>query len=60
MSQDDAPNLREVDPNKSCQTCDMVMALLEYGLRYKGHCRKHDFVIINSCKLVCDDWKENK
>lgn len=59
MSQGDAPNLREVDPNKSCQTCDYFT--LEYGVAYsKILCRKHDFVIISACKLVCDDWKEDK
>jgi len=59
MSRVDAPNLREVDPDKSCRTCNFFG--IDYGVAYyKVRCRKHDFVIIDSCKLVCDDWMEDK
>ena len=52
----DAPNLRGIDPSRTCNTC--FHSLWLYGEGCEVRCGKYDFVILDTCCLVCDDWKK--
>jgi hypothetical protein len=63
MSREDAPNLRSIDPDKTCHTCNNSLWFNDDGdeSHYDVHrCCKYDFVIDAINQLVCDDWEEVK
>lgn len=58
MSRDDAPNLREIAPDKTCNTCNNSLQFYDDDNNYENRCGKYDFVIDTINQLVCDGWEE--
>ena len=59
MSRDDAPNLRSIDPNRTCDTCNNSLRFYDaHQDNFETRCGKYDFVILDSLCLVCDGWEE--
>ena len=60
MSRDDAPNLRGIDPDRTCETCYWSVWVFAPSHPFDNEilkCGKYDFVILDGRCLICDDWE---
>ena len=60
MSREDAPDLREIYPLRTCDNCDYNLVCYDIDYKFKNRCTKYDFIVINGDRFVCNDWEEGE